>query len=126
MSMTIDGTTYNVRVGYPTISRAFEVIEGKNAGTSLDYTRIRDLIGTRYSYTLMIEPDPAHRTDYDSLYSVISAPQDYLLVSFPYGQTTLSFEAYIVSGTDTFGGKLAGQNRWNGLSVTFVPLRPQV
>lgn len=125
MSITVDGTTYKVRIGYPTMSRSFELIEGKNAGTSLTNTTIRDLIGTRVAYSMTIEPDPANRTDYDSFYQVISAPTDYHTVAFPYGQTTLSFEAMILSGQDTFAGKLGGVNRWEGLSLTFVPIRPQ-
>ncbi len=123
--INIDGTNYNVRIGYPSITRTFELIEGKNAGTSLAYTRIRDLIGTQIAYTLTIEPNPANRADYDSLYEILSAPTDYHSVSFPYGQTTLSFQAYVTSGSDAFNGTLAGQNRWSGMSVTFVPLGPQ-
>lgn len=123
--INIDGTDYDVRIGYPTITRTFELIEGKNAGTSLAYTRIRDLIGTQYAYTMTIEPNPVNRAAYDSFYEAITAPADYHSVSFPYGQTVLSFQAYVSSGTDAFGGRMAGQNRWSGLSITFIPLGPQ-
>ena len=123
--ITIDGTEYNIRIKYETLRRAFEIAEGQNSGIAIDGTMIRDIIGTRYSYQIDIEPDPADPTDYDAFYQLISAPTAYHEVTFPYGQTTITFNAAIQSGNDIYFGSIGGSNRWHGLSIVFQALTPQ-
>lgn len=123
--ITIDGTDYNIRIKYETLRRAFEIAEGQNSGTAIDGTMIRDIIGTRYSYQIDIEPDPADPTDYDAFYQIISQPTAYHEVTFPYGQETITFNAAIQSGSDIYFGNIGGSNRWRGLSIVFQALKPQ-
>lgn len=122
--ITVDGIAYNVHVEYESLQRSFEIIEGFNSGKMLTGRMTRDVLGTGYSYTLNIEPDPQHIADYDSLYEVLSAPQESHVVTLPYGQTTISFEAMVESGSDIFLGRIAGKNRWRGLSVNFKYIEP--
>lgn len=124
-NLTVDGVEYRVRIVYGSLTRAFTVMEGPNSGTAITGRAIRDIIGTGYSYTLDIEPDPAHPDDYDELYEVISSPEETHTVELPYGQTTLQFDAMIQSGEDRMGSTFGGVTRWNGLSITFVPIKPQ-
>lgn len=124
-SIRVDGVAYRVRIVYNSMTRAFELKEGQNAGDMISYRRERDLIGTAYSYELQVEPDPSHPEDYDRLYEVLSQPVDSHKVTLPYGQETITFQAQITSGTDHFGGKLAGVNRWHGLRIQYEPLKPQ-
>lgn len=121
----IDGTEYNIRIKYQTLRRAFDINEGVNSGTAIDGTMIRDIIGTRYNYQIDIEPDPADPTDYDAFYELISSPLPYHEVIFPYGQTSIMFDAAIQSGTDTYFGNIGGSNRWGGLTIVFKALTPQ-
>lgn len=121
----IDAVVYRVRVVYGSLKRSFSIEDGPNSGTSIRKRAIRDIIGTGYAYEMQIEPDPRYPTDYDSFFDAVSAPVESHTVSFPYGQETLSFQAQIVSGADTYGGKLAGYERWNGLTLRFVPMEPQ-
>lgn len=123
--LTIDGRDYDVRVVYGSLERTFEILEGPNAGTSLNATRIRDIIGTAVSYSLTVEPNPANVADYDAFYEAISSPTESHTVSFPYGQTTLAFEALITGGADAYSGKFGGVNRFKSLSLSFVPVEPQ-
>lgn len=125
MTIRVDGVEYRVRVEYKSMKRAFEIVEGDNSGVSLTARKIRDILGTSYTYTMNIEPDLKYPEDYDNLYAVLSKPVASHEITLPYGQTTITFDAAIVSGTDTWGGRLAGFNRWNGLSVTFYPIEPQ-
>lgn len=123
--ITIDGRDYNIRIKYETLRRAFEIEEGRNSGNALDGTLIRDIIGTRYNYQIDIEPDPADPTDYDEFYDLISSPVKYHEVSFPYGQETITFNAAIQSGEDTYFGVIGCHRRWGGLSIVFQALAPQ-
>lgn len=124
-TINIDGTDYNVRISFPSIERNFELVEGQNGGLSLSFRTIRDIGGTAYTYTMQVEPEFSDPTSYDAFYEAISAPVPYHSVTVPYGQTTLTFDAQIISGSDTYRGKASGSERWGGLSVTFIPIQPQ-
>lgn len=122
--ITVDGIFYSVHVVYDTIQRSFDIIEGFNSGRMLTGRQTRDVLGTGYSYALNIEPDPANREDYDALYEVLSAPQASHMITLPYGQSSITFEAMVESGTDTFQGRIGGKNNWHGLSVKFTYIEP--
>lgn len=123
--ITVDGTEYNIRMKYETLRRAFSIAEGPNSGTAISGRMIRDIIGTKYSYQVDVEPDPADPDSYDAFYQLISSPEDSHIVSFPYGQETITFEAAIESGTDTYRGVLGNKRRWSGLSIVFHAIEPQ-
>lgn len=121
----MDGTLYRVRVVYNSMERSFELRGGVNSGYMLSGRHERDLLGTGYSYQLGVEPDPAHPEDYDAFFEAVSAPVDTHQITLPYGQKTMTFEAEISSGSDTWGGTLAGVSRWSGLKVRFSPISLQ-
>ena len=122
--ITVDNVYYNVRVRFGTLQRSFEVAEGQNTGTALTLRMIRDIIGTRYTYQMEVEPAPGALADYDAFYEIISAPVTSHEITVPYGQSTMTFEAAIESGTDTYQGRMGGE-RWGGLTVQFHPITPQ-
>lgn len=122
--LTVDGQEYKVLLPFGGIQRKFDIIEGRNTGTALTGRNIRDILGTAYSYTIRIEPDPAHRADYDALYEALSAPVDSHVLTVPYGQETKTFEVQVSSGSDIYQGKMAGQNRWTGLEIGFSYVEP--
>lgn len=119
MRLTMDGTTYRVRIVYNTLVRSFELREGQNAGEMLSDRYERDLRGTKYSYQMAVEPDPRYPEDYDALYEAITAPVESHSVTVPYGQTTLTYDAMIDSGSDTMGDYLGGVRAWHGLVINF-------
>lgn len=121
----MDGTLYRVRVIYNSMERSFQLRSGANEGYMLSGRHERDLLGTGYSYQMSIEPDPARPEDYDAFYEAVSAPVDSHEITMPYGQTTITFQAEISSGDDTFGGRLAGVNRWTGLKIKYSPISLQ-
>ena len=49
-AVTIDSQTFSV--GVKRIRRKAEIPDGPNEGTAKDYSWIRDVMGTLYSYTL--------------------------------------------------------------------------
>lgn len=123
--ISIDDTFYHVKVRFQSLSRAFNIVEGNNAGRALSARTIRDVLGTSYSYTMDVEPDYAHPEDYDDFFEVISEPTDFHVVKMPYGQTELTFDAQIISGEDVYKGYMSGRDVWGGLTVNFVAMQPQ-
>lgn len=120
----IDGIAYDVRVRYDTLARTFKLIEGRHAGTSLRYKKIRDLQGTAYEYQFEVEPNPNNILAYDAFYEIISAPVDSHSIEIVYGQTTKIFDAYIESGTDKYKGVINGKNKFTNLTVKFIAIGP--
>lgn len=90
---TIDGVGYNV--GVVSIHRTANIKDGPNADNALSGKRWRDVQGTFYDYTMEVSADGMSREDYDTMYEVLSAPVDSHVLVAPYGQTTISFTAYI-------------------------------
>lgn len=123
--VTVDNIEYDVCVIYGSLKRKFSILEGSNSGTAITGRSIRDIKGTVYSYEMEIEPNPDNRSDYDSFYEAISAPQDYHIVTFPYGQQTLTFEAMITDGSDGYFGVENSTNIWGNMQLTFNAMEPQ-
>lgn len=122
---TIDGTTYNVTVPVGGLKRSFKVLDGKNAGRVLSGDMERDIIGTFYNYELQIDARSASLAEYDQLYEALSAPVNFHTVVFPYGQSTLTFQAYVTEGQDSISRIAGGKNYWRGLTIQFTSKSPQ-
>lgn len=119
LNLIMDGVTYRVRVVYNSLVRAFELVEGPNAGDMFSGRHERDLIGTKYTYSMQIEPNPRYPADYDAFFDALSDPVPSHTITVPNGQNSLTFAAMIEAGSDTYKGKVAGMRRYGGLSVTF-------
>ena len=82
----------------------------------------RDIIGTFYNYTMKIYPKTDDLASYDAFYNIISDP-NYASheMTFPYGQETLTFQAYVSQGKDKLRIR-NGKNIWgmDGLSLNFT------
>lgn len=122
--ITVDGVHYAVHVDYESIKRNFEILEGFNSGMMLSGRQTRDVLGTGYSYSMTIEPDPAQPEQYDALYEVLTAPQESHMVTLPYGQSEITFEAMIESGSDILRGKAGRAKLWKELQVNFRFVEP--
>lgn len=123
---TIDGV--DLRLWVKSLKRKFEVLDTQNSGRVQSLRMYRDIGGTFYNYTLEIDPDKGNRADYDTFYEIVSSPVESHIMTFPYAQETLTFEAYVTNGEDNLkirneGGKQV--NKWDGLSLNFVAMEPQ-
>lgn len=121
---TVDG------VGYPgvnvlSLERTFAVMDGDNAGRTMDGAMQRDIVGTYYNYNMELTSDYSDLSEYDALYEVLSAPVDSHTIVVPYGQGMLAFEAYVANGNDELLHKRDTFNKWQNLSVNFVAMKPQ-
>ena len=91
---TLDGKEY--KVGVTKIDREFELVEGDNTMMAKTGREIRDVRGTAYRFTVHIDMRIIAPEEYDALYWALSAPVDYHDVTFPFGQSTLSFRAAVI------------------------------
>lgn len=120
---SIDGRYFNVKIPEKGIKRSFSVTDSDKAGRVLTGAMVRDIIGTFYNYTLDIDTSKLSPVEYDELYDILSAPDDYHSITMPYGQGTITFDAYCTSGEDTLLHR-EDKNIWTGLSINFIAISP--
>ena len=121
--VTIDGTPFDVGVEY--IKRQARIEDGPNAGNSKRGDWIRDVYGTYYDYILAFDTSAGlSRPDYDTLYSILTAPVEFHTLVVPYGQSTLTFAAGITGAEDNVILMDDG-TVWGNLSITFRAKSPQ-
>lgn len=120
----VDGTEYGGIV--TALQRSFEVVDGENAGRTLDGVMHRDLIGTYYNYSITINTSRMSQAEYNTLYETISSPVESHSIVVPYGNTVLTFKAYVTNGTDDLIRQYSETNRyWGNLSFNFIAMEPQ-
>lgn len=123
--ITLDGVYYNVAVTFGSMKRSFNLKEGSAKGESIMGRKIRDILGTEYTYEMNVEPFPDDILSYDLFYQEISQPVDSHTITLPYNQTTITFDAAIESGSDNYTGNYNNKEHWNGLTIKFSPMEPQ-
>ena len=121
--VTIDGASFDV--GVTRIRRKARIPDGPNAGEAKRGDWIRDVYGTFYDYILTFDTSAGlSREDYDTLYSILTAPVEFHSLVVPYGQSTLSFTAGITGAEDNVILMDDG-TAWGNLSITFKAKKPQ-
>lgn len=120
--LTLNGREY--KIGIKKISRNFTVEDGENTMLAKSGRNVRDIVGTRYNYTMEIESRLSNPADYDAFYEAISAPVQSNTIKVPYAQGTLTFEADVESGSDTLLTPTAVR-KWGNLKITFTAKEPQ-
>ena len=121
--LIMDGVIYpNIHI--VSLKRSFQVLDGENAGRVMTGEMDRDIIGTYYNYACEIDASGADRAEYDRFYEEISAPVDSHMITVPYGQSTMTFKAYVASGDDVLFA-MYDDNEWSNLSFNFIAMAPQ-
>lgn len=122
--LSLDGKAYpNLHV--VSLKRSFSVLDGDNAGRIMTGAMKRDIIGTYYNYSMEIDPVSSDLAEYDEFYEAISAPVDSHVLTVPYAQTTVTFDAYVANGEDELVSKNDDRSNWQNLSVNFVAMKPK-
>lgn len=122
--LSLDGKEYpNLHV--VSLKRSFAVLDGDNAGRVMTGAMTRDIIGTYYNYSMEIDPVSSDLAEYDEFYEAISAPVDSHVLTVPYAQTTLTFDAYVANGEDELVSKYGSRNEWQNLAINFIAMKPK-
>ena len=120
--ITIDNNSYDV--GIIKITRkATQDID--KLGTTMDLRKHYDIKGTYYDYEVELATYKMQLADYDNLYEVLTTPQESHIVTLPYGQSTLTFEARVSVASDSLIKSFTALKKWSSLKVTFEALTPQ-
>lgn len=122
----INGRYYNAAI--TSLKRTHDITDGDNAGRTKPplAEMIRDVVGTFISYTANFEVTSGDVAEYDDLILTLSQPVDYIPITVPYGQGSLSFDAYVTKVEDELIHNIGGKRRWGKCKVTFTPMRPQI
>lgn len=121
---TIDGRDYSAIV--TALKRNFSIADGENAGRTLDGVMHRDLIGTYYNYSITIMTGRLSQDEYNRLYETITAPVESHAIRVAYGNSSLTFRAYITQGSDDLLRQYSESDRlWGKLSFDFIAMEPQ-
>lgn len=119
----IDGKTYDIPV--ISLKRKGAVLDSEKSGRVKTGEMVRSIIGTYYNYDLVFGKSTKSLDDYDDLYETLTAPVAYHIVTFPYGQETLTFQAYVSNTTDSLSKATDDTNKWSALTVSFVAKKPE-
>lgn len=125
----INGRSFDVDVAISSIEESFSVLDGDNVGRVLSGRMVRDIIGTYIGHKVTFF-NGRSQTDFDALwdYLVAHSVDDSVQLEAADGQSTLSYEAYYTSGSRKLKEGMAadGVNRWDEISVNFIPMDAQV
>lgn len=125
----INGRSFDVVV--TALSENFNILYSENTGRTLDpgAPMTIDPIGTFYGHEVTLQRRKGNEAEYDELFSIISKPRyDGLLVEIAHDQKTISYMAYISSGSrnvekiDAKNGKIL----WGEMKLKITPLKAQV
>nr|WP_325212936.1 hypothetical protein [uncultured Oscillibacter sp.] len=110
------------------VKRSHEITDGENAGRTMppQALMIRDIIGTFIPYTITFETKKLAPGEYDALVETLSQPVDSISITMPYGQSEISFDAYVTKVEDELLSNIHGIRRWGNLQVTFTPMAPNI
>lgn len=121
--LIMDGREYpNIHVY--SLKRSFQILDGENAGRVMTGEMDRDIIGTYYNYSCVIDGSAADREEYDEFYENITAPVDSHEITMPFAQAELTFHAYVTQGNDDLLSAYDG-NEWSNLNFNFIAMAPQ-
>lgn len=123
---SIDGRYFNVFIPQNGIERNFAIVDTNEAGRVLTGSMERDIVGTFYNYTIKLDTSFLSFSEYDELYEILSAPDEYHTIKVPYAQSTLEFHAYVTQGKDVINRiDKDGTIHWKQLSVNFIAMDPE-
>lgn len=122
-AFTIDGRTYAIDI--VSLKRKGAVLDTEESGRVKTGEMIRDIIGTYYNYDIVFGWSTLSPEDYDDLYDTLTAPVESHTVTFPYGQSVLTFQAYVSNASDELAKMSDAVNKWSGLTVSFVAKKPE-
>lgn len=121
---TIDERQYP-HIGISDVTRRATLLEDGNGGVTLNGVYQRSLIGTLYSYSMVIyQLGDEYAEEYDEVYDIITAPVNNHTVVVPYGQTTKELRVYITGVDDSIRWEDSQGRLWGAMNVSFEAQEP--
>lgn len=120
--ITINGQSFDVDVLCDDLTQTFEKLSDENSGRlqGSGDMYIKN-IGTFYNYELHIKRRVScSASDYDRLWTLISAPTEFYTITMPHNQTEITLQAYITSGSRKLMRSQNGTNYWGDFIIKFI------
>lgn len=124
----MDGIEYDVDVGIriDELERSFEKLSTDKSGRVQSGKMYINLIGVFYNYKMTIRRGAnCSLDDYEKFFEALSAPVPFNVISVPYGQTSITFEAYITKASQKLIRSAHEEHYWGPLSISFISRSPQ-
>lgn len=125
----LNGRSFDADVSIENYNRNFNVLDGENAGRSMNGRMIRDIIGTYIGYKIRVFRRLGNYAGLDEFWDFLVAHSvdNSVMLEACDGQRTISFEAYYTSASqDLERVSKSGINYWGAIEVNFIPMDAQV
>jgi len=120
MSLTIDGTTYDIPV--ISLTRKADFLD-KFAERTEDGVLHRELIGVYFNYYLQLG-SITDEAEYAALWDRLTTPEEFHAVTVPDEGGDYTFTAYFASVSDEHRRTKDAVNFWKNLTVHFIAESP--
>ena len=124
----LDGIEYGVDVDIKVdeLERSFEKLSTDKSGRVQSGKMYISLIGTFYNYKMTVRRGLNCSLDeYEKFFEHLSAPVAFNTLTVPYGQATMTFEAYITKGSQKLVRAAKNEHYWGPISLSFIAREPQ-
>lgn len=124
----LDGIEYDVDVGIriDELERSFEKLSTDKSGRVMSGKMYINLIGTFYNYKMTVRRGlNCSLEEYEKFFEHLSAPVPFNVLTVPYGQTTMTFEAYITKGSQKLIRATKNEHYWGPVTLSFIAREPQ-
>jgi hypothetical protein len=124
----MDGIEYDVDVGIriDELERSFEKLSTDKSGRTQNGRMYINIIGTFYNYKMTFRRGTGcSLEDYEKFFEALSAPVPFNVITVPYGQTSLTFEAYITKASQQLIRSAHNKHYWGPISISFISREPQ-
>lgn len=124
----LDDIEYDVEAGVKIdeVERSFEKLSTDKSGRVMSGKMYINLIGVFYNYKLTLRRGlNCSLEDYEKLFEHLSAPVPFNTITVPFGQTSITFEAYITKASQKLIRSARNEHYWGPLTVSFISRSPQ-
>ncbi len=124
----LDGIEYDVDVGIriDELERSFEKLSTDKSGRTQSGKMYISLIGVYYNYKMTVRRGANCSLDeYEKFFEHLSRPVPFNVLTVPFGQSTMTFEAYITKGSQKLVRAAKDEHYWGPMSISFVAREPQ-
>lgn len=124
----LNGITFDADVAISKYTRYFNVLDGDNAGRVMTGRMVRDVIGTYLGHKVTVFRKGDNQKGLDAFWDYLytHSVDDSVQLEAADGQTTIAYEAYYTSATQSIEKVENGVNYWGEIEVNFIPMDAQV